>query len=821
MTLKLRIVVLEDNPSDFELEMHQLKRAGIEVSAVRVQTEREYLAQLGAFSPDLIIADFSLPSYDGFSALDAARRVCPEVPFLFISGTAGEEVAVEALKRGATDYVLKQQLIRLAPAVHRAIMEAEHGRELRLAEQRIRDAGLLYQSLVENLPQYVYRRDIPGRYTFINQKMCSLLGYSAGQAIGRTACDIWPGDTAPRLAELEKWTLESGNPMETEFELPMPGGEARIMHLALIPLLETGGQIVGLQGIFWDVTESRKAQARIEHLNQLLRAIRAINSLMIKERDPKKLLQEACEILVQTRDYLLVWAAGVQSGSAQVVPLARAGRGADYVDQVTVAWDESPEGRGPIGSSIRNRAPHIVNDTASDPDFIPWRDHALARRFRSVASFPVFHESRVFGALAVYADRPGAFDAEEVNLLTELAADLGFAARSAEYENESRLFQSQFLQAQKMEAVGRLAGGIAHDFNNLLTIIVGCSNFILADAAPDDPIRADAEQIYKAGTRAADLTAKLLAFSRKQFLQPRVLDLNTLVQDNARFLPRLIGEDIELVTLPGSDLGRVRADMTQVDQVIMNLVVNARDAMPNGGMLTIATENADLDQDFARSNPGSHPGAFVVLSVSDTGVGMDAEVKSHIFEPFFTTKEEGKGTGLGMSMVYGVVKQSGGYITVDSSPGRGSTFRIYLPRVDDTEVRAPELPAGAVGGTETILLVEDVEEIRGMAKRALKARGYCVLEAEDGPRALQVAAEYADRIHLLAVDLVLPGGINGLDLAERMQASRPGIKSLYVSGYPGTSDGKQILDPGIEVLPKPYSGEDLVRRVSEVLRRQA
>jgi two-component system, cell cycle sensor histidine kinase and response regulator CckA len=385
---------------------------------------------------------------------------------------------------------------------------------------------------------------------------------------------------------------------------------------------------------------------------------------------------------------------------------------------------------------------------------------------------------------------------------------------------ERKRLAAQFRQAQKMEALGRLAGGVAHDFNNLLTIIIGCSNFLLDDVPGDNPFHRDVEQIHNAAIRAAELTTNLLAFSRKQLLQPRVLDLNALVRENAKLLARLIGEDIDLVTKLGCDLGRVKADLSQAEQVIMNLAVNARDAMPQGGKLTIETQNSDLDEEFVGLNRGCPAGSFVLLSVSDTGTGMDEDIKSHLFEPFFTTKEEGKGTGIGLSAVYGIVKQNGGYITVDSSPGCGSTFRVYLPRVNEALEKSKTTQIVNSRGTETIFLVEDVEEVRSMARRALESKGYKILEAKDGIQALEVEANYVGIIHLLATDLIMPGGINGRELAERLLVLRPGIRVLYLSGYSGSPAGDLVLEPGSEFLAKPYSGENLARKVYEVLRKE-
>jgi PAS domain S-box-containing protein len=385
---------------------------------------------------------------------------------------------------------------------------------------------------------------------------------------------------------------------------------------------------------------------------------------------------------------------------------------------------------------------------------------------------------------------------------------------------ETRMLELQLRQAQKMEAIGRLAGGIAHDFNNLLMVISGYSEFLLERLGPDPRLRAPAQEISNATQRATSLTRQLLAFSRKQMLAPKVLDLNEMVAENLKMLTRMIGEDIDLVMVPGPGLGAVRADPGQIDQVIMNLAVNARDAMPQGGKLTIETANVALDESFARTHAPLTAGEYVMLAISDTGVGMDSETQSRIFEPFFTTKGA-KGTGLGLSTVYGIVKQSGGFIFVDSQPQRGTAFRAYFPRVDGRdEVAAVQESTGlprADRGQETILLVEDETNLRRLARQYLETQGYKILEAEDGAAALQIVDGYAGAIDLLLTDIIMPG-VNGRELAEHVTQLLPNVRVLYMSGYTENAVGHDgTLDAGINLLQKPFSLPALKDRVREVL----
>jgi two-component system, cell cycle sensor histidine kinase and response regulator CckA len=389
----------------------------------------------------------------------------------------------------------------------------------------------------------------------------------------------------------------------------------------------------------------------------------------------------------------------------------------------------------------------------------------------------------------------------------------------AEDVTEKRVLEKQLRMAQKMEAIGRLSGGIAHDFNNLLGVIIGYSALLKKKLTENNVLYDHALEIEKAGQRAASLTKQLLAFSRQQVLTPAVLNLNTLASDMEKMLPRLLGEDIEVSLVLDPQLGQVKADQSQIEQVIMNLAVNARDAMPTGGKLKIHTANVELDREYTHNHPGSKAGAYVMLAVTDTGTGMDSETLLHIFEPFFTTKERGKGTGLGLATVYGVVKQSTGYIWVDSKPGAGTSFEVYLPR--HTEELVPEKRKIDQGeklcGSESILLVEDAEPLRKLARTFLEAAGFQVLTAESGERAMEVVAGYPGTFDLLLTDVVMPG-MNGRVLSEQLLLRLPGMKVLYMSGYTDTFiAGHGVLDPGTNLLHKPFTEEILIRKIREVL----
>jgi two-component system, cell cycle sensor histidine kinase and response regulator CckA len=389
----------------------------------------------------------------------------------------------------------------------------------------------------------------------------------------------------------------------------------------------------------------------------------------------------------------------------------------------------------------------------------------------------------------------------------------------AEDVTEKRVLERQLRMAQKMEAIGRLSGGIAHDFNNLLGVIIGYSGVLKKALNGNAALLEHADEIEKAGRRAASLTKQLLAFSRQQVLTPAILNLNTLASDMEKMLPRLLGEDIEVSLELDPELGNVKADQSQIEQIIMNLAVNARDAMPTGGKLKIETKNVELDAAYTRTHPGSKVGSYVMLAVTDTGTGMNAETLAHIFEPFFTTKERGKGTGLGLATVYGVVKQSKGYIWVDSAPGKGSSFKIYLARdagaaaAEQREVKAKE----KVRGSELILLVEDAEPLRKLAQTFLESGGFRVLSAESGEEAMEIAAKNGGLLDLLLTDVVMPG-MNGRTLAEQLARRQPNLKVLYISGYTDAFiAGHGVLEEGIQLLHKPFTEEVLLQKVREVL----
>lgn len=625
----ITILLLEDDPVDAELCLRKLETFGVDFSFKSVGNERDFKAEVNTNKYDVILSDYRMPGWTGLDAVRWLRAVGYTVPFILITGTLGDELAVECIREGANDYILKDKMERLPLALLRAVEESRVRKERDLAELQLRKSVLQFASIVDGAPYGIFRAEKSGRILMANPELVKILGYNSE-------------------SELLKLNLETD--------------------------------------VYANTTDR---PAILEKLNQ-----------------------------------------------------------GEQLNHPEVKW--------------KHKKGHTIT--------VRLEGRRLEEDVRGNAVYEGFVQD----------------------------------------VTDQRMMEQQFQQAQKMEAIGRLAGGVAHDFNNLLMIIRGCAELLDHHKADPQKIPGYIKQIQDATSIAASVVQQLMAFSRKQAPEKRSLDFNAVLRDLRKMLPRLLGEDIRIVFTPGPSLERVCADRAQIEQIILNLAVNARDAMPTGGKLVLETSNVYLNA--AQMESGGielAPGSYVLLAVSDSGTGMDADVQAHIFEPFFTTKERGKGTGLGLATVYGIVKENQGFIAVDSEPGQGATFKIYFPvnlAAKEAAVATPALPVP--GGTETILLVEDEEALREITCEYLQSRGYSVLTASSGLQALEICRSHEAPIHILMTDIIMPG-IQGPELVVAALKMRPQMRVIYVSGYSdrgleiASADGNAIL------LRKPYSLADL------------
>ena len=640
MSQPLRVLHLEDNHDYSALVSPKLAAEGLAAEVQCVDTREDFQAALEKGGYDLIIADFSLPHYDGISAMKLAQQKQPEIPILLVSGTIGEEAAIESLKAGAMDYVLKQWPERLVPAVRRALREAGERRSRLQAEAALTRRESRYRALSENALDVVSVLDQQGNFTYNSLSVERVLGYKPEELLGQNAFTLIHEEDLSAAQEELRQTIE------------LPG-------------------------------LTRTAKFRVRHRDGTWRHLETVCKSMLD--DP-----EIAGVVVNSRDV-----------------------------------------------------------------------------------------------------------------------------------SERHRLEEQLWHSQKMEAIGQLAGGVAHDFNNILTVIQGHASMLRSAALPG-PSSTSVEQIYLAAERAAGLTRQLLTFSRRQMMQPKVLDLNAVVSNMTKMMARILGEDISLQFSYAPGQPSVRADEGMVQQILLNLAVNSRDAMPAGGRLGVEILVRELGEADMGKHPERRAGRYVCLSVSDTGGGIPAEILPRIFEPFFTTKAVGKGTGLGLATVYGIVKQHSGWIEVESRVGQGTTFHIFLPASREASVKPDEITTTIIealpGGTETILLVEDEQPVRDLVRGVLSGRGYRVLEAATGVQALEVWRRHKDEIDLLFTDIVMPDGMTGRDLAEKVQVEKPGLKAIFTSGYSAEIIGKDfILQEGLNYLQKPFLPQKLAHAIRKCL----
>jgi PAS domain S-box-containing protein len=758
-------LILEDRGSDVELMLHELRQAEFDVDWRRVETEADYLAHLDP-TWDVILADYSLPQFTALRALHILQERGLDIPFIVITGSISEEVAVECVLQGAADYLLKDRLARLGQAIEQALERKRLRTERRQAEETLRESEARYKRLADSITDIFSALDKDLRFTYWNKATEALTGVLAEDAIGKCLPELFPSvSVIGRAEEFYREVLNTQRPQTLMMEVP---SEGQLLFFEINAYPSSGGLSVFVRNI----TQRKQMEEALWQTK------------LVVEHSPVVLFRSRAE-------------EGLAPDRVGDWPI-------DFVS----------ENVGQFGYSAEELLSGAVSYASLvHPDDLPRMAQEIqAFAARGEDSFRQEYRLRTKDGQVRWVD-------------DRTVIVRGPDGRVTHYQGvliditEHKRLEEQFLQAQKMESVGRLAGGVAHDFNNLLTVINLYSDMALRSLEPSNPPRQDLEEIHKAGDRAAQLTRQLLAFSRRQVLEMHTLNLNEVLQGLAKMLPRLVGEDITLELKFAPDLGYTRADPGQIEQVVVNLAVNARDAMPDGGRLTLETANVTLDRLVLRRHPDAVVGDYVMLAISDTGTGMTEEVKAHLFEPFFTTKGLGKGTGLGLATVYGIIKQHQGHIWVYSEPGLGSTFKIYLPRVEEEPAKLSRLNESATlpRGTGTVLVVEDEPAVRGVAVRVLSGLGYRVLEASNGLEALQVAAAWGQAIHLLLTDVVMPE-MNGKVLSEQLTAFYPGVKVLFISGYTDeTVSQRGVLEEGVSFLQKPFPPAGLAHKVREVL----
>jgi signal transduction histidine kinase/DNA-binding response OmpR family regulator len=567
----------------------------------------------------------------------------------------------------------------------------------------------------------------------------------------------------------------------------------------------------------------RKADKKFLRLSQILKTLSEGNHVLICAIDEDELFQKMCDVIVKFGGYRMAWIGIIKHDENKTIhPVACAGYGTDYLDGIKVSWGDNPRGRGPSGMSIRTGVPQFNNDVRTNPAMGPWRESALARGYLSSISMPLRDKTGVLGAVTIYAGETNAFGPDEVKLLVELSEDVSFGVSALRMRREKEEMERILLQSQKMDALGQLTGGIAHDFNNLLQVIYSNLDLSLRLLDGTSALAGHLKNAMAGAEHGAKLTHRLLSFARRQPLSPESVRVDRLVGDLIVMLRRTLNENIDIELEKGDGLWTALVDSGQLQNAILNLAINARDAMPQGGKLTIELNNALLDANYAASHGEVTPGQYIMIEVKDTGTGMPTEILEHIFEPFFTTKPEGVGTGLGLPMVYGFVKQSGGHIDISSNVGQGTSVKLYLPRTQQKEAqRAVEDIDMADGNGERILVVEDNEGVKAAVVAQLEKLGYRTLAVSNGKEAIDIL-EQRDKFDLLFADVMLPGAFNGRQLADQVRIIAPKMPVLLTSGYTENTNINRdwLEDTGSTLLRKPYRLAELARAVRSLFEKR-
>lgn len=761
----LRILILEDVPMDAELMEYELERASIPFLSHRVDSRDGFLHALEEFGPDLILSDYTLPRFDGMTALSLAKERAPSIPFLIVTGSVNEETAVGCMKAGATDYLLKSNLARIGPAIEAALERSRAHAEKVQAETALAASERRFRSLVQNSSDLVTILAPDGTILYASDSAERIVGYAPRELVGSSLLSYLDGGGAQTVREL----LQNGN-----------------------------GRTNGAGPIEFCLRRADGSPVWLEAVGTNLLTDATIRGIVLNARDVSERKRADRELRESEERYRDLF-----DNASDLVCMATSDGSLLYVNQ---AWQEGTGyGDAEIG---RMQLLDLVH-----PDS---REHYSQVLERVLKGERLDHVELIFvpksePPITVEGNLSCTFKDGQPSVVRGIYRDV----------TERKRVEEQLRRAERMQAAGKLAGGVAHEVNNMMTGVIGFSEFLLRSLEEGDPRRADVHEVIKAGPRAADVTRQLLAFTRQQFLQPQVMEVNAVVSDLEKMLRRSLGEAHILELKLSPDAGQLRADRGQLEQVLINLVLNARDAMARHGRVTIQTGPAVWDEVYAQRHSGvALPlGSYVMLAVSDTGSGMEPKVQARIFEPFFTTKAIGQGTGLGLSTVYGIVKQSGGFVWVYSEPDEGSVFKIYLPAA---QALPPEEPPGETqvtpeGGSETILVIEDEDVVRNLASRGLRDHGYSVVEARNGVQALVYIKQHPGAVDLVISDVVMPE-MGGRELGDSLAQVEPGLLVLFMSGYTGEDVVQRgLLDPGAPFQQKPFTPAGLATKVRAML----
>jgi len=762
-----------------------------------------------------------------------------EEPFLFFIPAVFFSLWIGGFRISIVSCVLSAVAIDfflLPPYYHFALSRSELGKEVLFLlamsgaawvfdrhRQRIERSQRLQQKLLEGATESIYFTNAENRVAYWNRGAEQLYGWTAEEAIGKIPNEFLQTCLPEPRESIHRQLKEHGH-WHGQLVRKAKDGRSVITDSSWTLDEETGFTL----RIDLDVTEQSRVETELKRVNRALGALSKVNHVLLHATNESELLEQAVNVIVHEGNYPLAWVAIRNDDPECSIRVgAAAGRAIAYISKMALTWSDEPLGRGATGTALREGRIVVNPDFLGDQNYAPWREFALQHGCRSSIHVPLVVQGKTYAALNIYAAEENAFEGQEFSLASELASNLAFALTSlrlreqAEEERYSRMqVEGQLLQAQKMEAIGRLAGGISHDFNNLLMVIMAQTELLSLQLSGTALARA--ENVMASAKRAAELTQQLLAFSRKQITQPKVLTLNTVLSDIAEMATHLVGEDIEIATRLCNEPWPVMADRSQIEQVIMNLIVNARDAMPNGGKLTLETHNMEITTEYIATHPLVPPGRYFMMAVSDTGVGIDEATQAHMFEPFFTTKEFGKGTGLGLSMVYGIVKQAGGFVWFYSELGVGTCFKIYLPAAELAEssevlLATPLSSPASTHEAATILLVEDEPALREVVTSFLESGGHTVIAAESHEEALKRAAEDGTKIDVLLTDVVLKGR-NGKQLADSLYEKGFRFKVIYMSGYtPDAIVHHGVLEEGTLFLQKPFSRNALLAKIQGAL----